>query len=120
MTQPFPPRPTLEDPRKDRVEKTLHDLTNALTTVRSYGEILVRRAKSGTPQEILPLAETLLAELDKVIDLTKNVRRDTYQKGDVLACAACGYTFVQLRASGPAPPCRRCGGADVRKWRPVG
>lgn len=118
MSQPVIPRPPAEEARKDGVERTLHDLTNALTTVRSYAELLTRRAK-GSPADVGALAETLLREIDKAVALTRNVRHETYQKGDVLKCAKCGYTFVQLRVSGPAPPCRRCASPDVRKWRPL-
>lgn len=103
---------------EDRLQGSLHDLTNALASARSYVEVILLHAKSGTPPDAA-LAESLLQELDRASEMVRTVRLGTYQPGDVLACTRCGYTFVFRKASSTSAVCRRCKSTAVDRWKPT-
>ena len=105
-----------------KTESSLHDLTNALAAARSYGEIAMLRLKNGKTDEVPPVLQSLLKELDRIGDIARVVRGgviEQYEPGDVLACVDCGYTFVHRKATGKAPHCRRCSGKQVTHWKPA-
>lgn len=104
------------------LEGALHDVTNAVAAARSYGELLLLRAKTGDKSaDSSQLLESLLKELERVGDIVRTVRSgviETYQPGDVLACGDCGYTFVHRKAAGKMGSCRRCKSYQVARWKP--
>lgn len=102
------------------MEGALHDMTNALAAARSYGELLLIRAQTGVTEDPTPLLQSLLKELERVGDIARRVRGgvvESYQPGDVLECADCGYTFVH-RKVGKMGSCRRCKSLQVERWKP--
>lgn len=102
---------------EDRLQAALHNLTNALAAARSFGEVVALQAKSGTtPNQAV--VDSLLQEIDRASEMVRNVRLDTYQPGDVLACTRCGYTFVFRKTSATSATCRRCKGNEVERWKP--
>ena len=102
---------------KEQFDADLHDIQNALSAARSYADVLQLRARSSAPADPA-LVEALTRELDRVNELIRNVRRETYQKGDVLRCAQCGYNWVHRKALGKRAQCRRCNSPDVERWKP--
>jgi predicted Zn-ribbon and HTH transcriptional regulator len=105
-----------------KIEGSLHDLTNALAAARSFGEIAMLRLKNGKAEDVQPVLQSLLKELDRLGDIARAVRGgviEEYQPGDVLACVDCGYTFVHRKATGKAPHCRRCSGKQITHWKPA-
>jgi hypothetical protein len=105
-----------------KIEGSLHDLTNALAAARSFGEIAMLRLKNGKSDEVTPVLQSLLKELDRLGEIARTVRGgviEEYQPGDVLACVDCGYTFVHRKATGKAPHCRRCSGKQITHWKPA-
>lgn len=102
---------------KDPLEANLHDLTNALAAAQSYAELLSMKVKAGIVNEA-PIVDAILRELERMDNIVKNVRRETYRAGDILACQSCGYTFVFRKASGKRATCRRCKGTEVARWKP--
>ena len=119
--------PKQNAPSGPSMEGALHDVTNAVAAARSYGEILLLRAKSGnitnaqTLEDSTALLESMLRELERVGDIVRTVRGgviEAYQPGDVLACADCGYTFVHRKAAGKLGSCRRCKSYQVTRWKP--
>lgn len=48
----------------------------------------------------------------------QNGNTPAYSRGDVLACADCGYRFVNLHSEREAAWCRRCRSAHVNRWHP--
>lgn len=103
---------------KERFDADLHDLTNALSAARSYADVLLLRAKAGTPVDP-GIVESLVRELDRLNDIARDVRRETYQKGDVLKCVTCGYTWVHRKGLGKRAACRRCNAVEVERWKPT-
>lgn len=106
----------------NKAEASLHDLTNALAAARSYGEIAMLRLKNGKVDEVPPVLQSLLKELDRLGEIARIVRGgviEQYEPGDVLACVDCGYTFVHRKASGKPPHCRRCSGKEIVHWKPA-
>lgn len=103
---------------KDRLDEDLHDIANALSAARSYSDVLLLRARAQTPADPA-IVESLIRELERLSGILKDLRRETYQKGDVLKCLACGYTWVHRKAFGKRAICRRCNGSDVERWRPA-
>lgn len=113
------PRANQDREERERLERVLHDMTNGLAAARSFCEVLIRRSRTARERsDLAPLAESLLKELDRVSDMAREVRSGTHQQGDVLTCADCRYTFVNLRGK-EDPHCRRCKGTNLQKWKPA-
>jgi len=102
---------------KDRLESSLHDITNALSAAQSFSEVLLLRIKAGNLKDPT-LVENIIRELERANDIVKKVRAETYKAGDVLQCTKCGYNFINRRASGKRPSCRRCNSTDLERWKP--
>lgn len=103
------------------MESALHDVTNAIAAARSYTELLILRAQTGSKEDSTGMLESLLKELERVGQIVRTVRSgviDSYQPGDVLACSDCGYTFVNRKAAGKLGQCRRCKSYQVARWKP--
>lgn len=111
----LPSIPNVGNEGKDKIDGALHDLANALSSVRSYGEVLHMQAEAGKPVKPATV-ENLLGELDRAHDILRTLRRETFRPGDVLRCLDCGHEFVHRKATGRKATCRRCEGENLDKW----
>lgn len=66
--------------RWDRLDTSLHDLTNALASARAYGELLYLRTKAGSTRDPTPLLESLLGEIARVSDISRAIRLEIYDE----------------------------------------